>query len=166
MPETVAKTGFDVDLYDPKAGDSYESISQDYYNNKRYAAALRAYNDGRPLQGGHYIDVPPIYVLQKKFPAQIGTGQTTPAGNVPRGSSTSGATDWGASPKPEPVPARNAATDRGTFTVPAGGMTIQEVARQVGVKWSDIYDLNKPYPPSELIPPGTQLRMPPDARLP
>ena len=34
-----------MDLYDPKMVDSYESISQEWYNDKRYAAALRAFNN-------------------------------------------------------------------------------------------------------------------------
>src|SRR5205085_512778 len=65
-------TSFDVDLYEPRAGDTYESISREYYNDPRYAAALRAFNNNRPLQGGVQVEVPPMGVLRKKFPQLVG----------------------------------------------------------------------------------------------
>src|SRR5205823_10052741 len=119
------RTGFDVDLYDPKASDSYESISSEYYNDKRYANALRAFNSYKQLQGGHYVEVPPIHVLKKKFPAQVGVvpvgGTTTPP---PAGSpSPTSAPVWSTPATPE-APGRTAGANRGTYIVPAGGWTM------------------------------------------
>jgi LysM repeat protein len=164
--QSVPQTNFDVDLYDPKATDTYESISQDYYNETRYAAALRAYNGSRPLQGGHYIDVPPIHVLKKKFPTLLGTPPAGATGAAPRNSTSSTAPNWGAPPPPAPVPARATGNARGTYVVPSGGMTMQEIAPRVGVKWYDIWDLNSQYAPNFVIAAGTELKMPPNAQLP
>jgi hypothetical protein len=157
-PESQPKTGFDVDLYDPKAGDTYEAISQEFYNDRRFAAALRAYNRNQPLQGGRLVEVPPIHILRKRFPAQIGAGVPAPAptATVPVGASTG--PNWGpAGPKADTPPR---ATGRGTFLVPQGGMTLQEIARQTGVKWDDIYALNPQHLPGTVIPAGTELKMP------
>ena len=159
VPESLPRTGFDVDLYDPRANDSYESISQEYYNDKRFAAALRAFNYNKPLQGGHFVEVPPIHILKKRFPAQVGAIPTGPA-SAP----STGGPDWGAAPKPEPLPAR--AASRGTYIVPPGGLTMEQVARQLGVKWSEIYDLNPQYSTGVLLAGGTELKVPPTARLP
>jgi hypothetical protein len=163
VPEAHPNTGFDVDLYDPKLGDTYESISLDYYNDKRFATALKAFNVNKPLQGGHYVEVPPIHILKKKFPAQVGVvpiGGTSPAPTSP----PSTAPEWGAPTRPE-VPARTAGNNRGTFIVPAG-WTMVTLARQYGVKWDDIYALNPTVHPSDPIPAGTELRMPANAKLP
>jgi hypothetical protein len=163
--ETVPRTTFDVDLYDPKASDTYDSISQEYYNDKRYGSALRAFNDNKPLQGGNFVHVPPLYVLKKKFAGQAGV---VPVGatSTPRSGSSTGAMDWGAPPKPDPGPARTTATGRGTYLVPQGGTTLGVVARQVGVDWRELYDLNAAYPPNTFIPAGTELRLPANAKLP
>ena len=85
----MPKTTFDVDVYEPKAGDTYLSISQDFYNDRRFAAALQAFNQSVPLQGGRYVSVPPIHILRRKFPSLVGA--VVPVGSS-GGTPTSGAT--------------------------------------------------------------------------
>lgn len=165
VPESTPKTDFDVDLYDPKANDSYESISQEYYNDKRFATALRAFNRNMPLQGGRLVEVPPIHVLKKRFANQ-------PGGVVPSGAigASSSAPQWGpASERSDPVPARATGAGRATFVVPTGGMTMKAIARfTLGneQRWSDIYGMNPHLRPDDVLPAGTEVRMPSDARLP
>ena len=40
-PLRTPSTSYDVDIYQPRATDTYESISRDFYNDAKYAAALR-----------------------------------------------------------------------------------------------------------------------------
>jgi hypothetical protein len=164
VAQAVPKSGFDVDVYDPKASDTYDSISQDYYNDKKYAAALRAFNENRPLQGGRYVDVPPIHVLKKRFPTLVQTVPARSPAPTTSGSNPSSLPEWNAPSRPEP--ARPSGNGSGTFIVPSGGMSIVTAARQVGVSWRDVYDLNLSYTPDAVLPAGTELRMPANARLP
>ncbi len=165
-PEFAPKTGFDVDLHDPKANDSYESISLEWYNDRRYAAALRAFNQNKPLQGGHAVDVPPIHILKRRFPAQAG-GAVTPVGGA--GAVPSATPQWAPVGDKPDAPARAVGAGRGAYVVPPGGMTMKAVARLTlgnEQRWRDIYDLNSNLRPDDVLPPGTELKLPPDARLP
>jgi hypothetical protein len=157
VPESVPRTNFDVDLHNPTAGDSYESISQEFYNDKRFAAALKAYNKNLSLQGGRYVEVPPLHVLRRRYPTQSGSGTPVGSSGIPP------ATTWGA-PNNATDPTPRATGNRGTFVVPQGGQTIRDVAKQTGVNWGDIYDLNPQYAPNVLIPAGTELKLPANAR--
>ncbi len=154
-PVFAPKTTFDVDIYNPTDKDSYETISLEFYNDKRFAAALKAFNQNKPLQGGAYVNVPPIHVLKRQFPNAGGAA-------VPVGAT--GGPDWGA------APARPAANARNAFVVPQGGMTLEEVARHTmgsGQRWRDIYDLNPQVTnTAAVVPAGTELKLPPDARVP
>jgi hypothetical protein len=164
---TPPRTGFDVDLHEPKASDSYESISQEWYNDRRYGTALKAYNQNKPLQGGHSVEVPPVHVLRKRYPSMVGTA--TPVGGS-SGAAPSTTPDWtpAAVPGAEPLPSRATGLTRGTYVVPQGaGMTLKSVARTTlgnEQRWRDLYDLNKHIDPAEVLQPGTELKMPPDAR--
>jgi hypothetical protein len=162
-PEVLPKTSFDVDVYEPKAGDSYETISQEFYNDKRFAAALKAFNRNQSLQGGRMVEVPPIHILKRQFSAQAGAtpaGGTTPSAGVP---------DWSpAGGKSDPTPIR-AAGGRTTFVVPPGGMSMRAVARLTlgsDQRWPDVYALNPQFRSDEVLPAGTELKLPADARLP
>jgi hypothetical protein len=149
MPDRAPQTTFDVDLHEPKAGDTYESISKAFYNDARYGAALAAYNQGRPLTAGRQVDVPPVHVLRQRHGQLVGT--------------TGG---W--NPPSDPAPAFRAAGGK-RFVVPAGGMSLGTVAhRTLGsqTRWREIYDLNPGVASPEQVPAGTDLRLPPDATVP
>lgn len=165
---STPKTDFDVDLHDPKANDTYESISQEWYNDKKWAAALRAFNRNQPLQGGRLVEVPPIHVLRKRFSGQVvGTMPTGGSGTLPPSSGP----NWSAvGDRSDPVPVRatGAGTTRGVFIVPRGGMTLETVAQEaLGNKqrWRDLWDLNPHLTDvSQVLPAGTEVKLPPNAR--
>jgi len=158
---SAPKTDFDVDLYDPKANDSYESISQDVYNDKRYAAALRAFNRNQPLQGGRLVELPPIFVLKRRFP-NAGAAPVGGTGALP----TSAQPNWGpAAGELVPAPPQG---KRGVFVVPQGGMTLKAIARErLGneQRWRDIWDMNPQFTDvNAIVTAGTEVKLPPDAR--
>ena len=70
--ERTPTTSYNVDLYEVKQNDTWESISQEFYNNKSYAAALKAANKNTPAPTGT-IDIPPIYILKQKFSTRPNT---------------------------------------------------------------------------------------------
>lgn len=150
----MPKTTFDVDLVKPASGDTYESICQEYYNDKQFATALKAFNKNMPLDNGRLVEVPPRHILRRKFP--------TETGSIPRrgsGSGSSSTPNWGpAGGASEPT--RVTGNNRGTFVVPQGGMTLEAVAKQVGVPWRDLYDLNQQHFPGTPLPAGTELKLP------
>jgi hypothetical protein len=54
------------------------------------------------------------------------------------------------------------------YTVAAGGQQFYEIARDTlgnGSRWPEIYQLNQQHDPQVLVPAGTQLKLPPDARV-
>jgi hypothetical protein len=153
QPERTATTTYDVDLYEPTKSDTYATISKDFYNDAKFAAALAEYNGRRALQGGVRVEVPPIHVLKKRHPQLIGAAVVPASGSVPSKD------PWGPSTEGTPV---KAAPPR-TFTVPSGGLRMAEIAREVlgsPTRWSDLYDANPQLSPSEVLPAGTVLKIP------
>jgi hypothetical protein len=153
-------TSYDVDIYTPRTGDTWEAISREFYNDTRFAAGLRAYNRNRGLVGNSPVDVPPIHVVKRYMPAP------TPPGTGSPGAGSGGFTpagDWGAAPPPA-----RPASER-LFRVPTGGMSMRAVARiTLGSeqRFDEIYRLNPHLRPDEILPAGTELQLPPNARNP
>jgi hypothetical protein len=168
VPESTPATGFDINLHEPKREDSYESISQEFYNTRRFAAALRAFNRNLPLTGGRLVEVPPIYILEKRYPNLMGS--TAPVGSsTPASGTASSAPQWGpAGGKSEPIPARATGNYRGTYVVPASRpMTLKTIARDVlrnEQRWRDLYELNGGLRPEDVLPAGTEVKLPADVR--
>ena len=165
-PEIAPKTGFDVDLHEPKANDSYESISLEFYNDRRFATALKAFNGNQPLTGGRMVEVPPMHILRKRFPAQTG-GVVTPVGGAAILPPSAGP-QWGPAGDKTDVPTRAVGAARGVYVVPPGGMTMKAVAKLTlgnEQRWGEVYDLNSHLRPDNL-PAGTELKLPADARIP
>jgi len=156
--ERSPTTSFDVDIHEPKAGDTYEAISREFYNDTRFAAALRAYNRNKPLQGSGPIDVPPLHILKRY-------SQNQPQSGVVPVSQVNTQPEWGSAAASAPV--RTSAAK--SFRVPTGGMSMRAVARLTmgnEQRWNDIYALNPQLRPDEILPAGTDLRLPADARNP
>ncbi len=154
-PDRTAVTSFDVDLHEPKNGDTYSTISKEFYNDVKYAGALQEYNGGRPLKTSVWVQVPPIHVLKKRYPQLIGSV-------VPASGKTGDV--WG--PSGEATPAFRATGQR-TFTVPTGGMTMGSIARDTlgsPNRWQDLYAVNPSLSPGEVLPAGTVVKIPAEVK--
>ncbi|HSQ58425.1 MAG TPA: hypothetical protein VLM40_22075, partial [Gemmata sp.] len=113
----------------------------------------------RVLARGTPVNVPPIHIVKSYMPV---TNQVTPAsGNF----GSSAAPDWGTA---SPQPAARGGVAK-PFVVPTGGMSMRGVARlTLGTeqRWNDIYILNPHLKPDQILAAGTELKLPPEARLP
>jgi len=159
--ERSPTTSYDVDLYEPKQGDTYESISREFYNDVKYAAALKAVNSNKPLSSGGTVDIPPLYILKQKFQAPSRTG-------IPSSQS---------SPTPISAPTWGPPATATTPTPPSGGnqiyrvsvvTTMRDLAKNYlgnDQRWMEIYNLN-PHLAPDKIPAGTEVQLPKDARIP
>jgi nucleoid-associated protein YgaU len=162
--ERSPTTSYDVDRYEPKQGDTWESISREFYNDTRYANALKAVNLNKPLTTGGTVDIPPLYILKQKFQTLLRSGttvsQTSP---VP----TPTAPTWG-----PPVNATTPAAQSGgskIYRVPTGGTTERDLAKNFlgnDQRWMEIFNLNPHITDPNSIPAGTEVKLPMDARLP
>jgi hypothetical protein len=163
---SAPKTTFDLDLHAVKATDTYESICREYFNDAKYAIALKEFNRGKPLSSGGMLEIPSFHVLKKQFPGSI----------APAGRTTSGVSpDWAASATPPATPSGTRPTEfraskSGTYTVPAGGATFKQIARLTlgsDQRWVDIWNMNPSFTRAdEVLPAGTVVKLPSDARIP
>lgn len=164
-------TSYDEDVYETKATDTWESISQEFFNTKAYAAALRAHNKGGAKPAG-MVSVPPIYILKRSMPAQgrpaniisQSAPTTTPPASPPP--TAAPAANWG--PTTATTPA-SPSPDYKIYRVPPGGANMRAIARTVlgdDQKWGEIYNLNPWYSTKDTFPEGTEIRVPPNAKLP
>jgi nucleoid-associated protein YgaU len=167
--ERAPTTSYDVDLYEPKQGDTWETISREFYNDTRYAAALKAANLNKPLTSGGTVDVPPLYVLKQKFTtSSVRPG--TPGGQVspppPAAPPAPPAPSWGPSTSSTPVGSSGGSQ---IYRVPSGVTSEREIAKNFlgsEQRWQEIYNLNPQITNPNNIPAGTEVRLPADARMP
>lgn len=169
------KKGFEVDVVKVRPTDTYTGISEAFYQSKKYAAALRAFNGDVDISRLQEVEVPPLFELQKLTgaPAREAepTGRATPPvrGNTPaepavRGpvieptAGTGESVDWG------PVGKRRAVIKYERFTTPKEGMTARDVARAVYADESEWAKLIGPrgakLRADEPLPRGTELTVP------
>lgn len=176
VTERPPTTSYDVDIYEPRSGDSWESISREFYQDARYGAALRAYNRNKPLHGSGGIDIPPLHILRRlgvdasrSSPASFSPGVGPSSGGVQPVGRTLPADPWNApAPTYQAGPALSAAGGFKIYRVPTDGWSLPTLARQLlgnERRWVEIYDLN-PQVNASRVPAGTELRLPADARLP
>ncbi|MGL4421055.1 MAG: hypothetical protein ACRCZF_10355, partial [Gemmataceae bacterium] len=153
-----ARTSYDVDVVTIRTNDSYASISKKILGDERYAEAIKAYNRGIALNQGNSIDVPPIYILRKDF------------GNLINRTVIPERAEWNApgtnSPVRRPVPGDAPLTK--TYIVPAGGITIEGIAKLAygdEREWSRIWNLNAKFSPREVLEEGQRIKVPEDSRV-
>jgi nucleoid-associated protein YgaU len=174
---------FDEETYICKPNDTLASICRDRYHSDQYAQALLLFNRSHPmsapgirseppvLQAGQPVYIPPLEILQKRYPA----------GSIPNAPSPSpGGSQGGLLPGPapsNPPVAFNQLNPAGTapaapvsrgrdwlYTVQTRPETFYDIAKRElgnGDRWSDIYRLNPAFAPGEPLQVGTTLRMPP-----
>jgi hypothetical protein len=142
--------GYDEDIHPLKPNETYSAISKQYYNSDAYATALQRYNRDTPGGLANNLRVPPIWVLEKKYPADVANTGTRSVGYVQP------AVD---------LPKVNEAT----YTVSENGEMIADVAKKTlgnddYQTWQRIYTLNPQINPGKLIPGGTRLKLPDGTR--
>lgn len=172
------KKGFEVDVVKVRSTDTYTSISDTFYQSRKYAAALRAFNGDVDIGRLQEVEVPPLFELQKQTgvptrEAEPTTGggrtiiparNTTPAEPPVRGpvldpSGDAGeSADWGPAGKKRPV------IKYERFTTPKDGMTARDVAKAV---YADENEWPKLIGPrgaklraDDRLPRGTELTVP------
>ena len=173
----VKREDYDEDWHTFKAGDDYAMISREYYKSADYARALEAYNKDRRRGNEDIVRVPPLWVLEDKFPGMIGSGKTetkAPSGGTGKTTGLSfepvegrqiGTSAPPARPAPTPAPVISPVSNfNDEYRVRAeGGENIRDIARKVygdAKAWKRIYDMNPSIDPTEPVPAGTTLRMP------
>lgn len=167
--ERTPTTSYDVDIYSPKQGDTWEAISQEYYNDKRYAAALRAANNNASLTSGGSVDIPPLFILKQKFQNGLGasTSIPSPPPSPPPSSSPQGSTpNWAPS---NPTTPATQSTGTKIYRVPAGGTTLPAIAKAFlgnEQRWTELYNLNPQVTAPNAVPAGMDIKLPADAKVP
>ncbi len=140
---------WDEEIYVWRQDDTFPAVSLAKYQTEVYAQALFEFNRAHPqrpdgmrrnpqvVQPGQRIFIPPIRVLMKEHAAAI------PAG----------AHRADAAPPPE--------GGERTYRVGGNGEMFLDIERKTGVRWEDIYLLNRrTYDPKQPVPAGTVLRLP------
>ena len=171
---------FDEDWHTPKYGENYAMISREYYKSPDYAPALEAYNKDRRKGAENIVRVPPLWVLEEKFPAMTAAkadprpAPATPMAPAPGGRSSGvdfdppeGRSIGSSAPpsRPAPAPAVTPASNTNDeYRVQAAnGETLREIAIKLyGDKMAmkRIWDMNPSVDPDIPIPAGTTLRLP------
>jgi len=154
----------------------FAAVSKSVYNSDKYAQALIEYNRDHPLgkaavqqapklQPGAEVYVPPVHVLETRYPNAIQNLRSLPPDR-------SKSPDPGPSPPPKAmvpvVPGPANAGQYKLYSVAPGGQQFYEIARDTlgsGTRWSEIYQLNQQYDPQLMVPAGTQLKLPADAHV-
>jgi hypothetical protein len=170
---------FDEETYYVRPGDSFRSISEQFYRSPRYERALLLFNRDHPrtsdsirqeppvLNPGQAIFIPPDRVLEKQFPATFNQGAPLPSGPAP------GPVGLDA---PRPVAPAAGGTPSTSWSPPSGpsyrvrpgGETFLDIARHTlgsSDRWADIYRLNGHYSPTGTVPAGSVLVLPPSAQV-
>ena len=156
------ETSFDVDVHTVRQGDSYATVSKTYYGDAAFADALRFYDESRPGRTAGTVHVPPVWVLRKRFPNAVrGDTVVTPASTVPAertATTTSAGADWNAS---------RGTTKTKTYTT-SRAMTMREVAKEAfgdELYWNRVWDLNLNLSTDAVLPQGTRIALPLDAKV-
>jgi len=171
------KKGFEVDVVKVRATDTYTSISETYYQSKKYAGALRAFNGDMDISRMQEVEVPPLHELQKMTNVPVRGAEPTGGGRtaIPaRGSApteppvrgpvveptgdSGESVDWGPAGKRRPV------VKYERFTTPKDGMTPRDVARAVYADENEWTRLIGPrgakLRADDSLPRGTELTVP------
>lgn len=160
-PPAAKKDAYDEDWHTPEGGQTFEWISSFYYKTADYAKALKAYNRDRQKPGETIVRVPPVWVLEEKFPDLAGK-DPKPAVGTPTGLKFDPVEPAGGSrPAPPPAVGTIGSSDEYRVTTEAGEK-IKDIARKVygdPLAWKKLMDMNPGLDPTEPIPAGTTLRV-------
>jgi hypothetical protein len=169
-PPTVPSTNrntYEEDWHTWTARDTYAGISQEYYHDGKYAAALEAYNKEHRKAGDPIVRVPPTWKLDELYPNLIGKSAEKPERATPEARPAGNGGIKFEPVAPLPGAGKTAATptsrtDEYKVTAEAGEM-IRDVARKAlgnADSWRKISSLNPDLDPTLPIPAGTVVKLP------
>jgi hypothetical protein len=161
---------FDEETYVCKPSDSFQSICKDKYLSDKYANALLTFNRSHPLsadgirneppmlKAGQPVYIPPMEILEKRYPSLIPDLQARAPSAV--GTPMPGVAPLPSSPAPPAV-----ASAAPSYTVRERPETFYEIAQKVwgrAERWGAIWELNRgEFPnPNQPLPLGTVVRLP------
>jgi hypothetical protein len=164
------KTDYEEDWHTWRSGDTMALVSQEFFHDARYAAALEAYNKDRRSPGNNMIRVPPTWVLEEQFGHLIKADkekadktdrperpETKPAGGInfePAAPIASGR-------RPPPPPATPVSrTDEYRVTAEESVRDVAHKALGDANAWRKLTELNPSIDPTLPIPAGTVLKLP------
>jgi hypothetical protein len=164
---------FDEETYVCKSNDSFQSISRDKYTTDKYANALMTFNRAHPLaadgirnepptlKAGQPVYIPPLEILEKRYPALIPDLQ--PRASIdPRPAVAAPQAPLATPASGNPIPANGAAGQ--SYTVHDKPETFYEIAQKLfgrPERWGAIWELNREFPnPNQPLPVGTVVRLP------
>lgn len=166
---SVPVVSYDEDSYQCRAGDTFRSISQQFYKSERFERALLLFNRNHPRASdeirreppalaGQTVYLPPDWVLTPYLSAA-----EPPSAVAPHAAAPVSAAPATVAPAPVAIPAVQATR---SYRVRSTGERYFEIAKRTlndGSRWWEVYMLNKSHSPQEIIPAGTVLRMPVNA---
>ncbi len=174
---------FDEEAYVCRSGDTFRSISEQYYRSPRYERALLLFNRDHPRSGesirqeppvltpGQPIFLPPARILEKQYPAAITEGTPLPSAPAAPPPPSPGSVGLEA---PRPVAGATPSTSWSmpasgpTYRVRKGGETFLDIARRTlgnSERWADVYRLNRNYNPAYPVSEGSVLVLPAGAHV-
>lgn len=175
----------DIEPYQVRPGDdSFQGVSRRVYGSDRYARALQRFNQEHPLaeegirrgaaalQSGQRIFLPPREILESKYATLLDGASAAPprAPTSPPMTATPVATPpVSLGTPPRAVPSTPTSDEVKSYRVGGNGQYIIEIAQQTlgdGRRWAEIYRLNPTIRPEQVIPPGTELKIPASVRRP
>lgn len=160
VPAEAKKENYEEDWHTPEPGQPYSWISNFYYKSPEFAKALEAYNRDRRKAGDEIVRVPPVWVLEEKYPALTGKSASKESTTArPAGLRFDPVESTAARSPSAPPPAVPADEYRVSS---ASGESIREIARKLfgdEAAWRKIFDMNPDIDPTRPIPAGTTLRV-------
>jgi hypothetical protein len=167
-----AVESYDEETFTCRPTESFQTISQNFFQTDKYARALLLFNRDHPLansavkndppvlQAGQQVYVPPARILEKYYAAAIDSkSAAVPA--VPTGTRV-GILSGPETPAPPPATAIRADA-ASTYRVAGSGEMIRDIARRTlgdAERWPEIYRLNPNIDPKDAVPAGSELRLP------
>jgi nucleoid-associated protein YgaU len=165
IPAPDRKKEHEEDWHTWRSGDTYALISQEYYHDARYAAALEKYVKEHRKSGDNFIRVPEEWRLKEMYPDLIGNGDKTDRSDGrTRGDGLkfeAVAPLQGDRRSAPPAAVSSRSSDEYKVTNESGEL-IRDVARKAlgdAASWKKLYELNPGIDPTLPIPAGTTLRL-------
>jgi hypothetical protein len=164
---------YDEETFACRSNESFQTISQTFFQTDKYARALLLFNRDHPLannalktdppvlQTGQQIYIPPARILEKYYAAAVDP-KAAPVPATTAGTRV-GILSGSETPAPPPPSAAVRVDPPSAYRVGGSGEMIRDIARRTlgdADRWPEIYRLNPNIDPKEAVPAGSALRLP------